>query len=150
MACAGGPSFGASPSINGPLNGTWKFVYSCEAATGIYADRCAEGLRDNFTLSIARNGTKVCGWYEITAQMGNHVDDGFLNDWAVTPASGQSFHVRYHLSGTSGEAVIHLSGNQLHWKNLSEHPTGENLPWSFSAPDEAILVRQPLDHPAHC
>ncbi len=39
----------ASPS---PIDGSWQLEFSCKGATGMYADRCAEGDRDNFTLDL--------------------------------------------------------------------------------------------------
>src|SRR5580698_5249186 len=125
-AVVAGPACMAAASTDGALNGTWEFEYSCAGATGVYADRCAAGDRDDFTLSIAQSGNRFCGGYEATAQLGNHVDDGDLKDWTFTPTSDQTFHVHFHLSGTVGEAEIRLSGDKLHWSTLTEQQNAES------------------------
>ena len=75
--------------------------------------------------------------------MGNHVDDGELNDWTFTPTARHAFRVHFHLSGTVGEAAVQVDGDELHWKVLTEHAHDEGAPltWSFSPPETATLVR---------
>jgi len=145
------PALAADEAPSGPLSGKWRYEYSCARATGLYADRCAAGLRDYFELSIAQAGGHVCGWYAATSQMGNHADEGELTDWAFTSTSDRTFHVHFHLSGTVGEADISLAGNELHWEMLTEQPDGTDDPLGppFSPPKSATLVRQPAD-PVRC
>lgn len=140
----------ASPARQSvPLNGTWRFEYSCAHATGLYAERCASGERDDFTLSLAASDEKICGWYELTAQLGNHVDDGDLNDWKFTPTTDRAWQVHFHTSGTVGEAVVRIKGKKLLWKLLTQedHDEGQPLNWSFSPPDNAVLTRQKPGQP---
>ena len=135
-----------------PLDGTWKFDYSCAGATGMYADRCSAGERDYFMLSIVQSGHRLCGFYEATAQIGNHVDDGDLKDWKFTPTAGSAFRVHFHLTGTVGEAVVRVNGDKMHWKVLTERATVEDTPPSgpFFPPHTATLVRQEGDKAPAC
>ena len=137
-------TFAAPARRVAPLNGTWKFEWSCAGATGMYADRCSAGERDNFTLSIVQSGQRLRGFYEVTAQMNNHVDDGYLSDWTFTPTAHRAFRVHFHLTGTVGEAVVRVNGDKMHWKLLTEqtHVEGDPLDWAFSPPETATLVRQ--------
>jgi hypothetical protein len=96
-----------------PLEGTWKFEHSCAGATGMYADRCSAGERDNFSLSIAQSGHRFCGFYGATAQMINHVDDGYLNDWTFTPTADRA--------RATGNCNTRSPGK---WKSLGLHPLG--------------------------
>ena len=141
------PTLAASGHPATSLNGAWRFEYSCARATGLYAERCASGDRDNFKLSLAQGDHGVCGSYEVTAQLGNHVDDGDLNDWTFTPTADQAWNVHFHMSGTTGEAVLRVDGKKLLWKTLSkqDHDEGQPLTWSFSPPDSATLIRQATD-----
>lgn len=151
----------APPTGSGPLDGTWRFEYSCADAIGqLYVDRCAAGVRDRFSLSIVQSGSRFCGEYGLSAQLKNHVGDGSLDDWTFTPVANGAFHVHYHVDGTVGEAVIRRVGNELRWTKLneysvSEHQDGEELTiiWRFSLPRTATLIRQPPDrvrHPPSC
>jgi hypothetical protein len=142
-AAAASPGFATATPIGGPLSGTWKFEYSCTRATGVYGDRCVAGIRDNFTLSIVQRGRAVCGWYEATVQMGNHVDDGDLNDWTFKRTSKRTYHVRFHLSGSVGEAVIRLAGHRMHWSVVAKRlEQREPTMWAFLPPETATLVKQ--------
>ena len=145
-------TYAAPPRRVVPLDGTWKFEYSCGAATGMYAGRCSAGERDSFSLSIVQRGHRFCGSYEATAQMNNHVDDGYLNDWKFARTADRAFRVHFHLSGTVGEAAVQVDGDKLHWKTLTEqaHREGQPLTWSFSPPKTATLVRQARGDPLTC
>ena len=134
------------------LDGAWKFNYPCAGATGVYADRCAADERDDFNISIAHKNGKVCGAYETTAQIGNHVDDGWIDDWKFEKVRSGTYRVHFHLEGTVGVALIHVVGNKMAWKLITQRPSGESGPfsWSFSPPDSAILVREPNANPAEC
>ena len=48
------PTAGALAQSPGSLDGSWSFQYSCADTTGVYADRCAAGVRDYFNLSIVQ------------------------------------------------------------------------------------------------
>ena len=116
---------GARPPPNGTIDGTWKFEYACEGAAGVYGDRCAAGDRDDFTVSIFHSGRKFCGWYQISAELGNHVDAGDLTDWSFNPTSDHATRVHFHRSGTVGEAVIRLAGNEMRWRVLNQRGNEE-------------------------
>jgi hypothetical protein len=154
LICAAAPDTTlADASTGSRLDGTWKFEYSCEGATGIYADRCAAGERDYFTLAIVKDGGRYCGWYDMTFQMGNHDDAGDLSDWTFTPMPDQAFYVHYHLYGTVGEASIRVAGNELRWNLLDRKPDGEDVLWTSVAPQIATLIKQSPDkvrHAPHC
>jgi hypothetical protein len=140
----------------GGLDGTWKFEYSCAGSTGPYADRCAAGERDDFMISIAHSGQKVCGWYITTAQLGNHVDEGDLTNWTFVTIGQETYHVHFSLTGTSGEAIARVQGMRLTWRVIrviKEPPVDEPTWRSFSPPNSATLIRQNADqvrHPAAC
>lgn len=128
-------------------DGIWEIRYPCDKAMGVYAERCAQGNRDDFKLSIAHIGHKICGSYEITAQMGNHVDDGDLEDWTFISADKKSFRISFRVTGNTGQAVATIKGDKLVWRLLNKQPKdeGEALTWSFSPPDFSILTRQKHD-----
>ncbi len=109
----------------------------------MYADECAAGNRDDFRLSFGKSGNKLCGSYELTAQLGNHVDDGDLTDWVIDKNSDGTYQFHFHVSGTVGEAHIHISGDKLYWNTLSKHAHAEDEPisWNFEPPDSAVLIR---------
>lgn len=145
-------AFAASARQVASLVGTWKFEYSCAGATGMYADRCSAGERDNFSLSIVQSGHRFCGFYEATMQMNNHVDDGDLNDWNFTPTADGAFRVHFHLSGTVGEAVVRVDGGKMRWKVLTQQAQDEGRPldWRFFPPETATLVRQARGNTPAC
>jgi hypothetical protein len=112
-------------------------------------------VRDDFALTISQVGHRLCGGYETTAQLGNHVDDGDLSKWTFRPITGHTFRVHFQLSGSAGEAVVGLAGNRMHWRVLTEHqdPQSAAPTWSFSPPETATLVRLPAGrtrHPPAC
>ena len=87
--------------------------------------------------------------------MGSHVDDGDLKDWTFTPDGRSSFRVNFHLSGTTGQAMVTVRNTKLLWKMINKQPKdeGEPLTSSFSPPETAVLTRQRPDqvrHPPAC
>lgn len=126
------------------IEGVWKYIFSCAGATGIYHDRCADGERDYFSLAVSRFGTKFCGSFQETAQLGNHVDDGDLNDWNIIPMGNDDYRIHFHLTGTVGEALVHVDGDKLYWRKVSErqHDEGQPSAWTMSPPGSIIMLRQ--------
>lgn len=128
-----------------PVDGRWKFEYSCEGATGSFADRCAAGDRDVFEMGLRDHAGKICGFYELTAQLGKHVDDGDLSDWTFQgTASPARFRVHFRFSGSSGEAIVRVSGSKLYWHTKAEktEPEAERLTWTFKPPKDAVLTKE--------
>jgi hypothetical protein len=75
---------GCSATAASPLDGEWTVVWSCKGATEFYAERCAEGRRDYFTLDLYTDGKSLCGFHIATAHLGNRVDEGDLLDGRPT------------------------------------------------------------------
>jgi hypothetical protein len=140
-ASIGAPCAAAASS----LDGVWLYNYSCAGATGSYTERCAAGERDDFELSIATKGARLCGSYELTAQLGNHVDGGDLDDWSYSKAGGTSAYVlHFSVSGSKGEAIVRVRGDRLYWR-VTHQTTQETDNWNFSPPDRAVLTRNPAE-----
>lgn len=122
-----------------PLVGIWKKEFSCDQLSGIYEERCKQGERDSFQLSIAVEGDHVCALHEVSANMGNRVDE--VEDLAPSmtgQADGKVAKVRFRSTwGGTGTAVLQVQGNALHWK-VTAKDDGES--W---IPDEAVLKRIP-------
>ncbi|KQW44671.1 MULTISPECIES: hypothetical protein [unclassified Roseateles] len=121
-----------------PIEGEWKVVFPCTNATGVYAERCADGERDYFWLGLQANGASVCGFHIATGQMGNKVDGA--DEVAPTIAGsliGAAGQVSFlNARGAKGTAVVRLSGDQLEWRVLQQSGTT----W---IPEHAVLTRQP-------
>lgn len=107
-----------------PFTGDWKHVWSCKGATGIYAQRCASGIRDEFELNLIASGHRICGLHFATAQLQNKVDEGDLagpGPSITGTFSGDTAHVQFHSTwGGSGTAKLTLRGDTLHWKIMQE------------------------------
>jgi hypothetical protein len=117
------------------IDGEWRFEYSCIGATGMYADRCSAGERDDFTISVEHAAGKLRGSYELTAQLGNHVDDGDISNWSFVAAGPHTYRVHFQVSGATGDAIIKVRGNKLLWRTIAEHRENEQvLQWLFSPP----------------
>jgi len=123
-----------------PLDGEWKIVWSCEGATGAYAERCAEGLRDFFLLDLWTTGNSICGSHIATGHLGNRVDEGDLLDGKPTVTGnvdGDVANVGFRSAwGATGTATIRLEGSTLHWKILTQT---DGQSW---LPQDAVLLRQ--------
>jgi hypothetical protein len=112
------------------------------------------GQRDDFELDLKTDGPRVCGFYELTAQIDNHVDDGGLDDWLFTPTTARSvYRVHFYFSGSTGDAVIRVKGRKLYWKVVDEDRATDWESWLFTPPNTAVLTRLPpaqVRQPPHC
>ena len=126
----------ASPS---PLVGIWKREYSCDQLSGMYAERCKQGERDKFQLSIVVHGDNVCALHVVWANSGNRVDEvEDLQPSMTGKTDGNTATIRFSSTwGGTGTATLRVQGGELHWK-VSGKDEGET--W---IPDEAVLVRVP-------
>jgi hypothetical protein len=124
-----------------PFDGEWEVIWSCEGATGVYAERCAEGFRDFFLLDLWTTANSVCGLHVSTGHLGNRVDEGDLLDGKPTvtgSVDGDVAKVGFRSAwGATGTATIRLEGSRLHWKVLAQH---EGESW---LPQDAVLLKQP-------
>jgi len=129
----------ARSASNSPLVGIWKKEFSCDQVSGIYEERCKQGERDKFQLSIVVKGDHVCALHVVWANMGNRVDE--IED--VQPsmtgkADSNTATVRFSSTwGGTGTATLRVEGGSLHWK-VTGKDNGES--W---IPDEAVLQRIP-------
>ncbi|TQK11422.1 lysozyme inhibitor LprI family protein [Herbaspirillum sp. SJZ107] len=129
----------ARSASNSPLVGVWTKEFSCDPLSGIYAERCKQGQRDKFELSIVVEGDHVCALHVVWANMGNRVDE--IED--VQPSmtgktDGNRATVRFTSTwGGTGAATLRVEGDSLHWK-VTGKDNGES--W---IPDEAVLQRIP-------
>lgn len=129
----------ARSASNSPLVGIWKKEFSCDQLSGIYEERCKQGERDKFQLSIVVEGDHVCALHVVWANMGNRVDE--IED--VQPSmtgktDGNTAIVRFSSTwGGTGTATLRVEGDSLHWK-----VTGKDKGESW-IPDEALLQRIP-------
>jgi uncharacterized protein len=126
----------ASPS---PLVGIWIKESSCDQLSGLYAERCKQGERDKFQLSIVVDGGHVCALHVVWANMGNRIDEvEDLQPSMTGKSDGKVATVRFGSTwGGTGTAILRAEGNSLHWK-VSAKDKGES--W---IPDEAVLQRIP-------
>lgn len=121
------------------LVGIWKKEFSCDQLSGIYEERCKQGERDKFQLSIVVEGKRVCALHVVWANMGNRVDEvEDLQPSMTGKTHGNTATVRFSSTwGGTGTATLRVQGNSLHWK-----VTGKNKGES-GIPDEAVLQRIP-------
>jgi uncharacterized protein len=122
-----------------PLVGIWKKEGSCDQLSGIYEERCKQGERDKFELSIVVDGDHVCALHVVWANMGNRVDEvEDLQPSMTGKTDGITATVRFSSTwGGTGTATLLVQGNSLHWK-VNAKDKGES--W---IPDEAVLQRMP-------
>lgn len=133
-----------------PLAGFWKLTYSCAGATDLYAERCKQGDRDVYELSIMVQGSRVCILHAATAHLGNRVDEDEGLEPSMTgvmdAAGNATVHYRSAWEGT-GTATLRVEGGALHWKVTSK------VDGQSSIPDEAVLARVaagPFDRMPEC
>lgn len=122
-----------------PLVGIWKKEFSCDQLSGIYEERCKQGERDKFQLSIVVEGNGVCALHIVWANMGNRVDEvEDLQPSMAGKTDGNTATVRFTSTwGGTGTATLRVQGNSLHW-NVTGKDKGES-----GIPDEAVLLRIP-------
>lgn len=121
------------------LVGFWEKTFTCDGLSGIYAERCKQGARDRFQLSIVVLGGRICALHAVSANMGNRVDeveDRQPSMTGTTAGNDATVHFRSTWGGT-GTAVLHIEGKALHWK-----ATPGNQEPSY-IPDDAVLQRVP-------
>ncbi len=123
-----------------PLDGEWKVIRPCDGATGIYAERCSEGMRDYFWLDLWTNGDSVCGFHISTGHLGSRVDEGDLLNGRPTItglADGAVAKVHFRSAwGATGTATIRVEDQKLNWEVLDQT---EGQSW---IPRQAILLKQ--------
>jgi uncharacterized protein len=131
----------ARAASDSPLVGIWRKELSCAQLSGLYAEKCKQGERDKFQLSIVVNGDHVCGLHVVWANMGNRVDEVEDLEPSMTgKADGKAAKVHFSSTwGGTGTAILRVEGNALHWI-VSAKDQGES--W---IPDEAVLQRIPAD-----
>jgi uncharacterized protein len=124
-----------------PLVGIWKKEFSCDQLSGVYEERCKQGERDKFQLSIVVEGDHVCALHVVWANTGNRVDEvEDLQPSMMGKTDGNVATVRFSSTwGGTGTAILRVQGNSLHWR-VSVKDKGES--W---IPDEAVLQRIPAD-----
>ena len=120
----------ANAFASSKLAGDWEVVYDCSSATGLFAERCAQGERNSFALHLVVQGKKICGLHASVAQMGNRVDE--LN--GVEPSiegtvRTDGARVKFQSSfGGTGIATLKSSGKGLTWEILSQDEGTNWLP----------------------
>lgn len=137
-----------------PFEGEWEIKYSCEGATEPYIERCRQGVRDVFNLSLIQQGQRVCGYHLVTGHLGNRVDEGDLGPPgpSVTGfASGNVATLNYRSARTEemGQARLTRTGDTIIWHVL--RPLHDDN-WF---PDDAVLtMKNPMSRyspkPASC
>lgn len=121
------------------LVGIWKKEFSCDQLSGVYEERCKQGERDKFQLSIVVEGNRVCALHVVWANMGNRVDEvEDLQPSMTGTTNGNTATVRFGSAwGGTGTATLRVQGNSLHWK-VTGKDKGES-----GIPDDAVLQRIP-------
>lgn len=124
-----------------PFDGEWAFTYSCETATGAYADRCKQGSRDEFRLSLLQQGRRVCGYHLATGQLGNRVDEGDLagpGPSVIGTATGNVVTLTFKSArtGEMGQATLIRDGDTIVW-HVTQPLREDN--WF---PNDAVLKMQ--------
>ena len=132
------PAFALEPP--GPFSGNWSHEYSCDGATGVYADRCKEGDRDVFQLNLTQEARQICGFHVATGQLGNKVDEGDLSGngpsiFGTVDGNVATIHFRSTGTGEVGEATLTLTHDTLIWHVLQP---SKNESW---IPNDAVLNR---------
>lgn len=124
-----------------PLAGIWKKESTCDQLSGIYGERCRQGERDKFQLSVVARGDRICALHVVWANMGNRIDevedrqpsmDGTVKGGVATVGFRSTW-------GGTGTATMRVEGNTLHWKVKTKN-AGDS--W---IPDDAVLQRVPAD-----
>jgi hypothetical protein len=132
------PCISTAQQYDSPFEGDWKVEFSCgEGATGVYAERCKEGMKDIFVIfGLTQAKNQVCGNYVASIQLGNKVDE------ASDPQSpgmdsyieGDTAYVIFGDAIAGGRATIQIKEGKLYWKVT--HRWDRHI-----LPNEAILTR---------
>ncbi|MHC6050360.1 hypothetical protein ACYT84_01085 [Ralstonia solanacearum] len=131
------------------FDGEWAVTHSCEGATGPYAERCAQGMRDVFHLSLLQQGRHVCGYHLATGHLGNRIDEGDLagpGPSVMGTATGNVVTLTFKSARTGelGQATLIKDGDTIVW-HVTQPLREDN--WF---PDDAVLKKQSAapGHPA--
>jgi hypothetical protein len=132
---------------SGPFDGDWTFKYSCDSATGPYAERCLRGEGDSFSLyGLTQNGGRICGYHVATAYGQNKVDEGDLDGkgpsiYGTVTGNVATVQFRSAWTGAIGVATITLRNDSIVW-HVVKRIDQQN--WF---PDDAALSRSISDVP---
>jgi len=137
--------------VRASFAGDWSIVYSCENATGAYAERCRQGARDGFYLyKLTQEGRTLCGYHLATGQMGNRIDDGSLSGEGPSihgTIRGKTAEVEFR-SGRTGEVgrgTLTRNGDTLVWHVTRPLKTAEQN-W---IPSDAVLQKSASKGPPY-
>jgi len=134
--CVAGPAIGQGTQST--FDGEWEIVYPCEGATEPYLERCQQGVRDVFNLSLIQQGRLVCGYHLVTGHLGNRVDEGDLGPPGPSvngTVSGNVAVLNYRSArtGETGQATLTRTGDTVVWH------VSRPLPDDNWFPDDAVL-----------
>lgn len=104
------------------MAGTWQITWPCDKSTFLLEQRCSEGIRDSFTLTILVKDSTLCALHAAIAKMGDRVDKSTGPEPSIT---GQFVGTAAKINFTSawearGTASLVLEGKNLKWKLLSQ------------------------------
>jgi hypothetical protein len=121
-----------------PFNGDWTVTFSCEGATGVYAERCKDGIRDSFVIAgLTQVEDRICGHHMASIQLGNKVDEnGSVEMPSVEGViDGGVAHVVFRTAADQeGKALMEIKEGMLYWKIIQG-------PEMSILPKVAILTR---------
>ncbi|AOZ06275.1 hypothetical protein [Cupriavidus malaysiensis] len=141
----------SEPGEKAPFTGDWSMIYSCENATGVYAARCQQGIRDGFYLyKLTQEGRALCGYHLATGQMGNRIDDGYLSGegpsiHGIIQGKTAEVEFRSGRTGEVGRAILTRDGDTLIW-HVTRHIKTAEENW---IPSDAVLQRAESKSPQH-
>lgn len=104
------------------MAGTWQITWPCDNSTVLFEQRCSEGIRDSFTLTILVKDFTLCALHAATAKMGDRVDKSTGSEPSII---GKFVGAVARINFTSaweakGTASLVLEGKNLKWKLLSQ------------------------------
>jgi hypothetical protein len=125
---------------SGSFDGNWTFRYSCDGATGTFAEQCLRGEGDSFLLvNLTQIGGRICGYHIATGDGRNRIDEGDLDGkgpsiYGTVAGNVATVQFRSAWTGTVGVATITLLKDSIAWHVV--RPI-EQLNWF---PDDAVLT----------
>jgi hypothetical protein len=128
-------------NASGPFDGNWVFKYSCDGATGPYAESCLRGDGDFFALTgLTQDGERICGSHLLSAYGQKKIDEGDLagggpSIYGTIAGNVATVQFRSTWTGTIGVATITLWRSSIVWhviKPITEHN---------AFPNDAVLSR---------